>query len=70
MAEQERYLTVTEAAATMGAPVRSVRRWCASGALPSVPTPGGHHRIPVSVLRDRADLAGYSSSRAEELAGY
>lgn len=66
----KRFLTVKEAAEMMGAPARTVRYWCANGSLPSVPTPGGYHRIPVDVLRDRADLAGYAVSREEEMGGF
>lgn len=66
----ERFLTVTEVAEILSTPTRTVRRWCASGAIPSVRTVGGHIRVPVETLRDRADLAGYGASRAEEMSGW
>lgn len=70
MADARRFLSVTEAAEMMATSPRTVRHWCANGSLPAVKTPGGYHRIPLDVLRDRADLAGYATSREEELSGY
>ena len=33
---------------------RTIRRWCASGAIPAVPCPGGRgYRVPVSALGER-----------------
>jgi len=67
----KRFLTTEEVAAAMNAPLRTVQHWCATGALPCVRTPGGREwRIPIDVLRDRADLAGYATNREAELEGY
>lgn len=64
------YLKPSEIAAITGTPLRTVQWWCERGMLPTVPTPGGHHRVPMAALRDRADMMGYSMSRADELDGY
>lgn len=66
----KRFLTVREVSEMIGSPIRTVQRYCATGALPAVKTPGGYHRIPIDALRDRADFAGYAASREEELSGY
>lgn len=58
------YLTVKEIAALIEMTERSVRRWCASGAIPAVPCPSGRgYRVPISALRDRADLVGHALQR-------
>lgn len=71
MGDQKRFLTVREVAAMTDTPVRTVQRWCKTGAIPAVLSPTGHdYKVPVETLRDRADLAGYATSREAELDGY
>lgn len=38
-------LTVSEVAALLNAPERTVRYWATTKKLPSYPTPGGRHRF-------------------------
>lgn len=64
------FLKPSEIAEMTGTPLRTVQDWCKRGSLPTVETPGGHYRVPMAALRDRADLMGYSTSRADELDGY
>lgn len=71
----KRFLTVTEVAEMIGAPTRTVRHWCATGALPCVRTEGGSkrsgdYRVSVDALRDRASIIGYAVSREDEMAAY
>lgn len=71
-APPKEYLTVKEIAAMTEMTERTIRRWCASGAIPAVPCPGGRgYRVPVSALRERADLVGHAAGRrrAEAEAG-
>jgi excisionase family DNA binding protein len=48
--EYENVLTTREVARRLGASPRSVITWVQQGVLPSIRTPGGHHRIPESAL--------------------
>lgn len=43
--ERDRLLTPGEVAALFRVDPKTVTRWCQSGRLASVRTPGGHHRI-------------------------
>jgi molybdopterin-binding protein len=40
-----------EAAAALGVSYPTLKQWILAGTLPTVRTPGGHHRIPQSALR-------------------
>ena len=40
-----------EAAAELGFSYPTIKQWILSGKLPTVKTPGGHHRIPRSALK-------------------
>ena len=67
----KRFLTVQEVATMTETSERTVRDWCAKGALPSTRTEGARaYRIPVDVLRERADMMGYAVSREDELSEY
>ncbi len=50
MGEQLEVVTVAEAAAHFGVKRATIYRWIKSGKLPTMPWPGGHHRIPRSAL--------------------
>jgi molybdopterin-binding protein len=51
MAHAEALLTPREAAAEIGVSYATVKQWILAGKLKSMKTPGGHHRIPQSVLK-------------------
>ena len=42
----ERLLTPGEVAKLFRVDPKTVSRWAAAGKLPSITTPGGHHRFP------------------------
>ena len=44
-------LTPREAAAMLGISYPTVKQWILSGKLPTVQTPGGHHRIAYAALK-------------------
>lgn len=44
-------LTAREAARMLGVSYPTVKQWILSGKLPTMPTPGGHHRIAESALK-------------------
>ena len=44
-------LTPREAAAAIGVSYPTIKQWILAGKLKSIPTPGGHHRIPQSALK-------------------
>ena len=48
----DRLLTSTEVAAMFRVDVKTVTRWARAGRLPSVRTPGGHHRYQESAVRE------------------
>ncbi len=43
-------LTATEVAGHYGVTVKTVLRWCRTGKLEHIVTPGGHYRIPASAI--------------------
>lgn len=45
MDEVSRLMTLGEVAAYLRVDPKTVSRWCRKGRLPSVRTPGGHHRV-------------------------
>lgn len=47
----DRLLTPAEVAALFRVDPKTVNRWANTGSLPSVRTPGGHHRYYESVVR-------------------
>ena len=54
----KRFATVSEVSAATGIPARTVRRWCESGAVPSVQAaPGGARRIPLADLAETQEWA-------------
>lgn len=63
-----------EAAAMLGISYPTVKQWILSGKLPTVQTPGGHHRIEQSSLRpflrqDSAKPASESRARYRRVSG-
>lgn len=50
MAEVDTLLKPREAAAALGVSYATLKQWILAGSLKTVRTPGGHHRIPQSVL--------------------
>ena len=51
MAQSEALLTPREAAAEIGVSYATVKGWILAGKLKSTKTPGGHHRVPQSALK-------------------
>ncbi|HUD15219.1 MAG TPA: helix-turn-helix transcriptional regulator [Terracidiphilus sp.] len=51
MANLEHLFTPREAAAAVGVSYATIKNWILAGTLKTVRTPGGHHRIPESVLK-------------------
>jgi molybdopterin-binding protein len=45
-------LTPREAAERLGISYPALKHWILAGRIPTVKTPGGHHRIPVEVLNE------------------
>lgn len=67
----ERYVTVTEAAEAMGVPTRTVRHWCATGAIPSVQgVTRGKRKIPVAALAEAQEWAAVEVTRAAMMSGW
>src|SRR5579875_4136223 len=63
-----------EAAAMLGISYPTVKQWILSGKLPTVQTPGGHHRIEHSALKpflkdDKAKPARQSRERIRRVSG-
>lgn len=52
MEGHERLLTVQEVATLCRVNPKTVRRWIYAGKLPTHPTPGGHHRVWESDVRE------------------
>lgn len=50
MADVDVLLKPREAAAALGVSYATVKQWILSGKLKTIKTPGGHHRVPQSVL--------------------
>jgi molybdopterin-binding protein len=50
MADVDVLLKPREAAAALGVSYATVKQWILAGTLKTIRTPGGHHRIPQSVL--------------------
>jgi len=61
-------LTSREAAEALGVSESSVKRWCDSGQLRTVRTPGGHRRIRVEALLQLARSGGLSVKDPSRLA--
>ncbi len=60
-------LTPREAARMLGISYPTIKQWILQGKLPTVPTPGGHHRIAQGALDpflDRDDERPEAESRA------
>ena len=60
-------LTPREAARLLGISYPTIKQWILQGKLPTVPTPGGHHRITQASLDsflDRDDERSEAESRA------
>ena len=51
MVQAQALLTPREAAAEIGVSYATVKQWILAGKLPTIKTPGGHHRIPQSALK-------------------
>jgi molybdopterin-binding protein len=51
MADVDLLLKPREAAAALGVSYPTLKQWILAGKLPTVKTPGGHHRVPQSSLR-------------------
>jgi molybdopterin-binding protein len=51
MADVDLLLKPREAAASLGVSYPTIKQWILAGKLPTIKTPGGHHRIPQSALR-------------------
>src|SRR5580692_5343630 len=51
MADVNVLLKPREAAAALGVSYATVKQWILAGTLKTIKTPGGHHRVPQSVLR-------------------
>ena len=74
MPNQLPLLKPREAAAMLGISYPTVKQWILSGKLPTVQTPGGHHRIEQSALRpflkeDTARPARQSRERFRRVSG-
>jgi molybdopterin-binding protein len=50
MADVDVLLKPREAAAALGVSYATVKQWILAGTLKTIKTPGGHHRVPQSVL--------------------
>jgi molybdopterin-binding protein len=67
-------LNPREAARMLGVSYSTIKQWILSGKLKTVPTPGGHHRIPETALRpllakDRLRPAAESRERYRQVSG-
>jgi molybdopterin-binding protein len=51
MANTQSMLTPREAAGMLNVSYPTIKQWILAGKLQTKPTPGGHHRIPVSALK-------------------
>lgn len=49
--KDEDLLTPGEVALLFRVDAKTVSRWCAKNKIPSITTPGGHHRIAFAYLR-------------------
>jgi len=63
-----------EAAAMLGISYPTVKQWILSGKLPTVQTPGGHHRIAHSALKpflkkEQENLANHGRERYRKISG-
>jgi excisionase family DNA binding protein len=54
-----RLLSSREVASLFRVSSRTVTSWAADGRLPSVRTPGGHHRFPVQAVRELLLAGGF-----------
>ena len=67
-------LTAREAARLLGISYPTIKQWILSGKLPTLPTPGGHHRIAESTLkpflaRDKSQPQALSRERYRKVSG-
>lgn len=62
MSDAERLLSSTEVAALFRVSARTVTAWANAGRLPSLRTPGGHHRFALHVVE--------AALRGEQPAGH
>jgi molybdopterin-binding protein len=74
MAESNHMLTPREAARLLGISYPTIKQWILAGKLKTVKTPGGHHRVPESVLkpflaRDTAKPSTESRERFRRVSG-
>ncbi len=51
MPESDVLLTPREAAAALGVSYATIKQWILAGKLTTRKTPGGHHRVPQSILK-------------------
>ena len=63
-ADENELLTTTDVGKILQVSGNSVRRWCESGEIEGVKTPGGHWRISRLALRNFA-MATYGSGNAD-----
>jgi molybdopterin-binding protein len=74
MAESNHMLTPREAARLLGISYPTIKQWILPGKLKTVKPPGGHHRVPESVLkpflaRDTAKPSTESRERFRRVSG-
>ena len=56
--DEEELLTPAEVAELFRVDSKTVRRWAASGRLPSIRTPGGHRRFRAEDVRRKLEDSG------------
>ena len=59
-----RLLSSREVASLFRVSSRTVTSWAVDGRLPSVRTPGGHHRFPVQAVRELLLSGGFAPATA------
>jgi molybdopterin-binding protein len=74
MAEPNNMLNPREAARLLGISYPTIKQWILAGKLKTIKTPGGHHRIPESVLKpflakDTAKSSAESRERYRRVSG-
>jgi molybdopterin-binding protein len=74
MATTAPLLTPREAARMLGISYPTIKQWILTGKLPTIPTPGGHHRIAQSALKpflakDATKPAAESRERFRRVSG-
>lgn len=58
VARADEMLTPADVALMMGVSAKSVARWAKDGRLPSVRTPGGHHRFRRGDIEEYLETGG------------